>query len=111
MPRAGPPKERGIPTLSIVDFWSNYTERFDTLPDKIAIIDEQMRQEMLAEGFPDDKLVITGQPAFDCLAEKRKRFDESDSWKHPLRYAARRSYGLHPYEKLVIFMSQPNSTL
>jgi len=67
----------GVPSLSVLDFWSNYTARFThrsgvvCLPDRIAVMDEQARQEMAAEGFPVDRLIVTGQPAFDELAKKK----------------------------------------
>ena len=98
-----------IPSLSILDFWSNYKQRFSNygkgmlLPTKIAIMDEFAKQEMIAEGFDPDRLVITGQPAFDCLADKRAAFNEGK------RYDVWRGNGVHPDKKLVVFASQPHS--
>ncbi len=66
-----------IPTLSIIDYWSNYTVRFHNLsgvgnaemllPDKICVVDELMKTEMLLEGFPEDKILVTGNPRFDAF--------------------------------------------
>jgi len=101
-------RELGLPSIAVLDFWSNYRSRFsesagelDCLPDRIAIMDEQARSEMVADGFPADRLVITGQPAFDRLAAFRESTtDES-------RRAARRAAGVSDDETLVVFVSQP----
>lgn len=65
----------GVPVLAIVDFPSNYRERFtllgsdtlDALPDRIAVIDERMREDMLQFGFEADRIIVTGPPSFDAL--------------------------------------------
>ena len=76
-------KERGIPTLAILDFWANYSIRFSDiynnqkfkfLPDRIAIIDEFAEKEMLDEGFSKNILIITGNPHFDDLERKSREF-------------------------------------
>jgi len=98
----------GIPSLSVLDFWSNYTLRFSDesgvlgpLPDEIAIMDDVARVEMMAEGFPSERLVVTGQPAFDSLARERQGF--SPTRKSELRS----SLGLQGRDLLLVFVSQP----
>ena len=96
----------GVPSLSVLDFWSNYRLRFENgnglvLPDKIAVMDYLAVREMKAEGFPESRLVITGQPAFDCLAERRKDFNERHA------YWTRKYYGFREGRKTVVFASQP----
>lgn len=66
-------KKRGVPTVSVVDFWSNYIMRFSNQgkedlvysPDVICVIDEQMKKEMEKDGFDKKILNITGNPFFD----------------------------------------------
>jgi len=64
-------RKSDVYTLCVLDFWTNYKERFTTedgefiLPNSIAIMDEWAREEMIALGFPALSLHITGQPAFD----------------------------------------------
>lgn len=64
-----------IPALSILDFWSNYSRRFslkmplDSLPQQICVMDARAVGEMRAEGFPEEMLLITGQPALDAATE------------------------------------------
>lgn len=68
-----------IPSLSILDFWSNYRLRFfdsrqqhDGIPTKIAIMDDLAFNQMVAEGFKKERLVITGQPAFDGIINQKQ---------------------------------------
>lgn len=105
-------RERGLPSLAVLDFWSNYACRFSDenghlnyVPDRIAVMDERARDEMATEGFDPTRLVITGQPALDDLVLWRSRFT-------PLRREMiRRGLGLGPEEFLVLFASQPLSSL
>ncbi len=101
-----------IPCLAVLDFWSNYSLRFsDTagdlkyVPDKIAIMDEVAYSEMIAEGFHPDSLILTGQPAFDALAEYKLNFNNEKCQK------IRNDFHIHANELFVVFASQPLSLL
>ena len=103
-------RERGIPSLSVLDFWVNYRERFNDergelayLPDRIAVMDAHARDEMIALGFPKKHLVITGQPAFDCLSGKRLFFGDKSL------YFARVYYNFRHGRRTAVFVSQPHS--
>lgn len=66
-----------VPTVAVLDFWSNYWQRFSGpdgkdfryLPDRVCVMDDIARDEMLAEGFPPECLVVTGNPHFDHFAD------------------------------------------
>lgn len=59
-------KENKIPSVYVLDFWSNYRIRFDeVLPDYICVMDEKAKEEMVAEGFAADSVIVTGNPYFD----------------------------------------------
>lgn len=73
-----------IKTISILDYWCNYTERFKELPDEIIVMDKLAFDEMKEEGFDPGILKIMGNPAFDELA----------------------SYLNRPYKKRVLYVSQ-----
>ena len=105
-------REIGLPSLAVLDFWSNYALRFSDgkgsllcIPDRIAVMDERARDEMLGEGFPASRLAITGQPAFDDLAPARSRFTPAR------RQEIREALGVGPGEQLVLFASQPFSVV
>jgi hypothetical protein len=99
-----------VPSLSILDFWSNYRQRWSDrggdlafLPDLIAVMDARARDAMTGEGFDPAGLVITGQPAYDALAAWREAF--TDGRKREIR----RDLGVKGGDSLVIFASQPLS--
>lgn len=103
-------RRSGIPSLAVLDFWSNYRARFADecdrlafLPDRIAVMDDRARIEMAELGFPADRLVVTGQPAFDEWAERKAGAEEAAA-------AVRARYGADDVRhKLVLFLSQPIS--
>src|SRR3989344_5478552 len=57
----------GTPSLYVLDFWLNYWQRFSTtgkkdfayLPTRICVMDEIAKGEMIAEGFPPERLIVT----------------------------------------------------
>ncbi len=70
---------RGIRSLSIVDNWSHFRERFlkatgpgSAFPDRVAVVDEHAQEQALKEGIPPERLVITGQPHLESVVEKVK---------------------------------------
>ena len=104
--------EIGLPSLALLDFWLNYGARFSNLagelahlPDKIAVMDALAREEMIHEGFEPSRLVITGQPTFDDLADWRAQFSRK------IRDEIRTNIGIQPDEIFVLFPSQPQSSL
>ena len=104
-------KTLAVPTLALLDFWSNYSLRFARengtlmLPDAIAVMDARAVSEMSAEGFPVDRIRITGQPAFDDLSSRRAGFD------HTRRQELRSTFGLDAEDRLVLYVSQPLAEL
>lgn len=103
-------KALAVPSISILDFWANYSLRFsDTpgdlkfIPDVIAVMDELAYKEMVTEGFSPDNLIITGQPAFDGIAEYKKRS------KHRSFREIRQKYCVRENDLFVVFVSQPLS--
>jgi hypothetical protein len=103
-------RECGIPSLMMVDFWSQYRERFTLpggqviVPDRIAVVDEAMRREVVLAGLPAERLVITGQPAFETL-----RTLGSPGQRHAARTALR-AHTRRPFSRTsVLYVSQPLS--
>ena len=100
-------RERQVPSISLLDYWSNYvpryslTQRLDAMPDAFAIMDERARAEMLEQGFPGERLIITGHPVLD----------EARVWAAGVSVADRARFrellGLEPNERASLFISQP----
>jgi len=97
-----------IPSLSVLDFWSNYALRFSDskgdliyLPDRIAVMDELACQEMQADGIAAARIVVTGHPAWDSLAATRAAFTLAQ------RRTLRQQCGLAEGDWLIIYASQP----
>jgi hypothetical protein len=101
-----------VPSLSVLDFWTNYRARFSDsadqmqfLPDRIAVMDDRAREEMIAVGFDETRLEVTGQPALDDLARYRKQLAPAQ------RNHLRRALTVNENEILVCFASQPLTEL
>jgi hypothetical protein len=80
-----------IPSFAIIDQWLNYGIRFsrygvdkmeeylkrkefDYLPTKILIMDDLAKKEAIEEGLPAERIIVSGQPYFEYL--KNKKFDQ-----------------------------------
>jgi hypothetical protein len=60
---------RGIPSIVVIDFWSNYrmrwrdaVYRFEDGQDHVCVMDTQTAEVMRQEGYPMTKIHVTGQP-------------------------------------------------
>ncbi|MBT4933442.1 MAG: hypothetical protein HOL66_01660 [Rhodospirillaceae bacterium] len=75
-----------VPTLAFLDQWQNYLLRFygkgptdpSQLPDHINCINRIGEEEMLAEGFPAERLVLFGQPYLTSVIEQAKTLRPAD---------------------------------
>jgi len=102
----------GIQCLTVLDSWTNYPHRFlepdenqlveSFLPDIIAVMDEFAASEMVAAGFPDEVLRVTGQPALDEILSWSRLPEARES-----RQVVRQRYQLAPETPIVVFVSQP----
>ncbi|MDR3400895.1 MAG: hypothetical protein P4L99_00225 [Chthoniobacter sp.] len=97
----------GIPSVGLLDYWSNYAARFtlesklDALPDTIAIMDERARAEMIADGFPAERLSITGQPVLDQVRRWHADLPAGS------RSGFRARFGMSDEMRVFLFVSQP----
>lgn len=106
--------DRGIRTLSIVDNWCHFKERFlqvegtdASFPDRVAVIDESAQEQAIAEGVPAERVVITGQPYLESIRERAE--DPAVS-----RLAAQLRKQWQPASfpettRLILFVSEPFS--
>lgn len=70
----------GIRTVSVIDYWSGYDDRFGEkinkrhryLPDYVCVIDRAMKDELLELGVPAKAIAITGNPHLEDSVRKIK---------------------------------------
>jgi len=102
-------KESGVYSIAILDQWLSYRLRFSdsggqpVLPDKILVMDEFAKQEMVAEGFDQRRILVTGQPHFEVLQDKAKKITVLD--KKKIRKDLNLQDGI-----IILFVSEPLST-
>lgn len=87
--------DAGIPCIAVLDYWANYHQRFRrlqgrqwsySLPDRICVLDEIVLDEMVAEGFAHESLVVTGQPYFECIANWKNNLNTDDLARFRTRF-------------------------
>jgi len=72
-------KKSNIRTVSILDYWSNYSERFNlegmyVFPDILFVMDQLAYDEAVQEGINPDIMRIVGHPGLDRFSKiKRKK--------------------------------------
>lgn len=69
-------KKMGIPTISILDYWSNYRSRFQSkneviFPDYYFVMDKIAADEAVRDGIAPSILRIVGQPGLDFYVHKQ----------------------------------------
>ena len=101
-----------IPSLAVLDFWTYYIERFSDgegklsyLPDRIAVVDERMKNDLISSGFEQSIITITGNPAHDDLYKWKTGFTADNVLQ------LRKKLGINPDDLMVLFASQPLSDL
>jgi len=104
---------RRIPSLSFVESWANYHQRFEgadktrVLPRLIAVPDAYAREGMINDGFLPEILHITGHPGLDDL--KPLGMDEKKSAKRDLCKAL--GIDFEEDTKQILFVGQPLSQI
>lgn len=69
-------KERGITSIAVLDYWSNYSKRFEIAeryiwPDYLFVMDEVAKQEALESGIPSEIVEVVGLPSMDKVVRLR----------------------------------------
>lgn len=92
-------RKRSVPSLSILDYWGMYKERFDDpvrkelIPDHLCVLDQRCYDSLKALGVPQNVMTVTHNPWIDRVAKEAAR---------PRAVPAKRDNALH-----VLFISQP----
>ena len=115
-------RKLGIPSAAILDQWMNYGIRFspygvsqmaayranpvhDHAPDRILVMDDLARNEMLALGFSPDQVTVSGQPYFEWVRRQWAALTPADILAHRTRL------GITADETVLTFVSEPLSQI
>jgi hypothetical protein len=66
----------GLPSLCMVDLFAAYELSWLREPgyaDRVCVLNERVRERLLAAGRPAAEVIVTGNPAFDSLADEELR--------------------------------------
>ncbi|WP_395718115.1 hypothetical protein [Prosthecobacter sp.] len=105
-------RQLGMPSIAVLDFWSNYAARFttrppdgpfDALPDVIAVMDECAADDLRGIGIDAQSIHITGQPAFDRLHAEAPPMSKLAELRVQI--------GCPSERHLILFASQPCSEI
>ena len=104
-------QREGIRTVSVLDHWQHYRERFTdrgalVLPDVIGVMDVRAKTEMIDAGFPEDRLAVTGQPAFEALGADGDPCTSAEARRH-----LRTTWRIGEHDRVVLYVSQPLSAI
>lgn len=112
-------REKKIRSVVILDFWKDYARRWkyadyplSMMKDKVCVMDESVKDEMTAEGFPSENLFVTGHPYLDKIFSQEKKSGEEAAQteqqvnvlflSQPLKILGVTEYSVHP---LKVFLS------
>lgn len=103
--------KKNINSIVILDFWKDYSRRWlyadhkiSELKDKICVMDELTKAEMVKENFPESNIFVTGHPYLDMLFN----YTDGDIYKknfkanqilflsQPLHIIGLKDYKIHP---------------
>lgn len=102
-------RREGIPSVAVLDQWQNYALRFSGtrprehlayLPDWVTAMDQYGKNGLTEAGIPAERVVITGQPAFDRLAHLRDTFTAKE------RTSIRKHLGVQSKAILICFVCE-----
>lgn len=100
----------GIPSVAVLDQWQNYAMRFSGpteaerlryLPTCIAVMDEDVRRDMISEGIPEDRICVTGHPRFAALKEYQNQCIRKKAREKLARL------GVDKTRQIIVFVSEP----
>jgi hypothetical protein len=96
----------GLPVIALLDSWCNYRERFQregesSFPDRVCVMEESAREEMVATGVARDRVLVTGHPGLERAVQAARGVSEED------RRRLRSEMGLDPDALVVAFFSDP----
>lgn len=92
-----------IPSITILDFPNMIDKRFSEgyIPDRILVPDNFSLEKMIENGINPEKMVVTGNPHYDLIQNKAKKYNEME-----IRRKIRQRYDIRDNTSLIFFASQ-----
>ncbi|MBL8007625.1 MAG: hypothetical protein JNJ56_08840 [Ignavibacteria bacterium] len=108
--------ERNLKSIVILDFWKDYRRRWlyaeydlKDMKELVFVMDEMTKSEMEEEGFPGERITVTGQPYLDKIFnhrnEKLPQTGNTEKEKvkflllsQPMKILGVENYEIHPFE-------------
>jgi len=110
---------KNIKSIVILDFWKDYKRRWKyatyeigKMKDKICVMDNAVKEEMISDGFPGENIIVTGHPYLDKIFNKENLYpgiiNSEKSLRNrilflsqPLNIIGVTDYEIHPLEILL----------
>ncbi|MDP2264418.1 MAG: UDP-N-acetylglucosamine 2-epimerase [Hydrogenophaga sp.] len=109
--------ERGLPSIGMVDLFGLDSDTYvlhKPQPAWTCVISEGVRQRLIAHGFPAERVVVTGNPAFDGLFSadnqaRAQRFLRERGWEglKPVLFAGHWEPQAHPATPVPVGQALP----
>jgi len=107
--------KRDIKSIVVLDSWKDYSRRWlyssydlKDMKDKICVMDELTKKEMITDNFSKENLIVTGQPYLNKIFNKDKNILKKSFLKNqilflsqPLKIIGINDYKVHPFEVLM----------
>ncbi|HOW53960.1 MAG TPA: hypothetical protein PLR60_04820, partial [Syntrophorhabdaceae bacterium] len=88
---------KGIKVLSLNDLLG-FDRKYIFPADKIAVISEMTRENLIGQGNPPENIVVTGSPVFDLIIDEKRTFNREEILKE---------LALPPDARLFLLATQP----
>lgn len=116
-----------IKSIVLIDFWKDYKRRWkfasyklEEMKDKVCVMDELTKAEMISDGFPEDKLIVTGHTYLDKIFNSEESIETEKLRKgilkeneidilflsQPLNIIGVNDYNIHPLETFIQAISE-----
>lgn len=99
-----------IPVVAVLDWWSFYRNRFERInsdgsrvksyPDKVCVMDDISRKEMIAAGFLPEKIIVAGSVSLESSANRTRQYCKTKK-KKPIDLKLRKD------SPCAVFFSEP----
>jgi len=112
---------KNIKSVVILDFWKDYKRRWlyasypiKMMNDKVCVMDELAKDEMIEDGFPEKNLIVTGHPYLDKIfyynkSDKIKNRSVKNNFlflSQPLHIIGIKNYKIHPLKILLEVLTE-----